>query len=1244
MTGPDHESPAEAAGSLAAVVAALADSPDVELGDLATLRSDLVGPSRPAARWVIELVARADGASLRRLYEDTGDLHEAFEELRGATTSRAVAARLRSASGLDEAFGDGQPATLHALRVLAGLGLALVSERPPQGPLAAALVWFEEACSSPITGAVPWSPADLAAGDGRLLRTLEALHEAATGSAASAPAVYTTAVTLTWLARGRAGRLARETVAVGVLFDRGTTGESGRLKATYLPGLPSALVPHPDRAVLFTADEDFGASMDLAWRLAGGDRIDGTVLWCVEDTDDPVLRIEDASLGAAFAVVLDEVRRVQRPLPSWTGAPAWLGHWLLWLFLLLRRLRSTNAVTGRLDDQGVLQSVAGYERKLRAPGKRHRVIVPSYDREAAALADRGLEAGHPRADIVPVLTWSAAARKARRYKPRVWLRLVAALSVGGLVIGLWLTALADADARRARIDGQVQTLLKQSADQRPDDPALALRLALAADRISPSDKTRNTIAEGLLTTRYRGELPKTAKVPIALAYTSGGKVLAALDDAQVTLWDLAGRRAVGHIPARTATPTAFAASVDGSLLAVGQAGGSEVELWDVRRPEAPVRVAKAPVKKEPRAVRLSGDGRRMAVLSGEEFEDPGEVTVWDVTDRARPTRLTTVPVTNGEAVALNTKGDRLAVAGVAVEVLNLSAPDHPVNITRISTGGVNPLTDVAFAAQHDDFVYTATTRPLAAGIGAGNKFVEGWDISSPPQGEPKDAFEGQGLIHVAPTGLVATIGDDGSVIVGDQRLRPDGAKAGSRAPVTGEAAAPTAVAMGPDGRTVATVGAGAVVRFWDTSDMIGFQEMSSATRSESEAYDPRHGVLATVEGSGPGTSTKTIVLTDAAEGASYGTLARWPTSAGSIWSMAFGPDGRTLMFDRGDGTVGRLDVSQPRAPKALADLPATMAPVNGGALSADGKVLATSSGTELRLWDSSGDVPVRTLALDAFGSGPSAKPTGSGASPDPSTIEPMDDDPGSLGPDDVREDGAGDDELTLNSGPAPMGGVATPTPTARQGSASPGPNPVDEDSGSLRIAFAPKGRILAVARASGEIALWDVSDPRAPRRTALIAAGDPAARAGRLLFSGDGGTLLAGTRRWTVSDPGRPRAAADLPLPDGLRRVDVLAYGPHGVWATSREHYDITVWYLADGLTPVKLGRTIHTAAPHSRFLASGRVLSASADQVLVLDGAWINPITADPAAVACRAVGRSFTRAEWAERVPDAAYADACA
>ncbi|MFD7028745.1 WD40 repeat domain-containing protein [Streptomyces sp. NPDC059917] len=1234
MTGPDPGSPAED-GSLAQVVAALADAPDVGRDALVRLRSDLVGSSRPAARWVVELVARADAVSLRRLYEDTSALHEEFEELLGATTPSAVAARLRSASGLDDAFGDDQPATLHALRVLAGLGLALVGEGTSQGPLAAALVWFEQACSSPATTEVPWSPADLAAGDDRLLRMLEALRGAAAGSASS-PASYTTAVTLTWLARGSVGRLARDTVAAGVLFDRGTTGESGLLKATYLPGLPSALVPHPDRAVLFTADGEFGASLDRAWRLAGGDRIDGTVLWCVEDTEEPVLRIEDGSLGAAFAVVLDEVRRVRRPLPSWSGALPWLWHWLLWLFLLLRRLRPANAVTGRLDELGVLQSVSGYERKLRAPGKRHRVIVPSYDREAAALAGQGLEAEYSRADIVPVLTWQKAASKARQYNRRVSLQLAAVVSVLGLLGGVVYATLANADARRARIARQVESLLKESADQRPDDPLLALRLALAADRIESSPRTRSTLAEGLLTTRYRGELPKAAKVPSAIAYTGGGRVLAALDDAQVTLWDIGGRRAVGRIPARAATPAAFAASVDDSVVAVGPAGSTAVELWDVRRPEAPVRIATAPVKQELLAVRLSGDGRRMAVLSGRDTsdDDANDVTVWDITDRARPARLTTVPVTNGRAVALNTKGDRLAVAGWSqVDVMNLSAPDHPVKAGHISPGEVNPLTDVAFAADSDASVYTATTRPLAAGIGAGNQFVEGWQIESPPEATSFGKFEGQGQIQVAPTGLLATVGYDGSVIVGKQRLRPDGAKASSRIPTGSDGPPPTLVAMGPDGRTVATMGAGAVVRFWDTSDLVGFTEVNVPSGSGIEAYDPRHGVLATVTGSGPGTNTRTIVLTEAAEGGGYRELAQWRTTAGAIWQMSFSPDGRTLVFDRGNGTFGRLDVSQPRAPKELADLPAALGPTIEGDLSADGKVLATSSGSQVTLWDPSGDVPVRVLAFDALGSVSSA--------PTASVLEPMDDDGAPLGPDDVREDGAGDDEMESASGPAPMGGLATPT-TGRA-SASPGQDATEGDSARVRIAFAPRGRMLAAAGADGRIALWDVSDPRSPRRTALIEGADAEVRTGRLLFGEDGGVLLAGMKRWTVSDPRHPRAAADLPLPAGLSRVDVLAYGPHGAWATSREHYDVTVWYLADGLTPVKVGRQIHTAAPHDRFLPSGRVLTASADQTLVLDGAWINAITADPAAVACRAVGRSFTRAEWAARVPDADYADAC-
>lgn len=79
--------------ALADIVAALADPPTAGPEALAQRRADLVGPSRPAARWVAELVAAGDRASLVRLYGETTALHEEFEELLGATTPPAVAAR-----------------------------------------------------------------------------------------------------------------------------------------------------------------------------------------------------------------------------------------------------------------------------------------------------------------------------------------------------------------------------------------------------------------------------------------------------------------------------------------------------------------------------------------------------------------------------------------------------------------------------------------------------------------------------------------------------------------------------------------------------------------------------------------------------------------------------------------------------------------------------------------------------------------------------------------------------------------------------------------------------------------------------------------------------------------------------------------------------------------------------------------------------------------------------------------------
>ncbi len=130
---------------------------------------------------------------------------------------------------------------------------------------------------------------------------------------------------------------------VKVLFDQGSAGEQASLTAARLAGMPSGLVPDPEQMSLFTAGESFQSALGRAWTQVGQGKIAGTVLWSAERREGPCPHVTGESAGAAFAVVLDEIRRLQRRLSAFT---------------VIRRVVKDTPIIGKIDDRG-LPAVSG---------------------------------------------------------------------------------------------------------------------------------------------------------------------------------------------------------------------------------------------------------------------------------------------------------------------------------------------------------------------------------------------------------------------------------------------------------------------------------------------------------------------------------------------------------------------------------------------------------------------------------------------------------------------------------------------------------------------------------------------------------------------------------------------------------------------------------------------------------------------------------------------------------------------
>ncbi|MGH3701877.1 MAG: TIR domain-containing protein [Pseudonocardiaceae bacterium] len=299
---------------------------------------------------------------------------------------------------------------------------------------------------------------------------------------------------------------------------------------------------------------------------------------------------------------------------------------------------------------------------------------------------------------------------------------------------------------------------------------------------------------------------------------------------------------------------------------------------------------------------------------------------------------------------------------------------------------------------------------------------------------------------------------------------------------------------------------------------------------------------------------------------------------GTVYSVAFSPDGHTLATASDDHTVQLWDVRDPHRPSRLGTLTGYSTAVYAVAFSPDGHTLATASEANVvRLWD-----VTEPRHPDPRGTLPGYSNTvySVAFSPDGTTLATA-----------SKDTTARLWDVHDSSRPSPLSTLVGHTDSVKA------------------VAFSSDGNTVATAGVDKTARLWDVRDPHHPNPLRTLTGHTNTIRS--VAFSPDGHILATASdasaegtvRLWDVRDPLHPRPLATLP--DYLNTVRSVTFSPDGsTLATASSDITARLWDVRDPYHPNPL-RTLtgHTNTVYSvAFSPDGHTLvTASFDRTVRL-------------------------------------------
>ncbi|CAI7976691.1 putative WD40 repeat [Frankia sp. Hr75.2] len=790
----------------------------------------------------------------------------------------------------------------------------------------------------------------------------------------------------------------------------------------------------------------------------------------------------------------------------------------------------------------------------------------------------------------------AGVRRGKWRRRRTQASLVALASLiilGSTGLVLWRSA-ADRESaiRKARLAAIADGLLARADTTKTTDPRAALRLEVAADKISPSQRTRSELLSGL------------AGVP--LLHSS----------------------LVGH----AGRLRSLALSDDLHTLATSSDGGSAF-LWDISDPDDPRQVA-GPLDNHTGGVSevAFGNDSGTLVAGGQD----GTITMWGISDPLHP-RVLGQPLFIGDendpfrsltsmviSIAVSDDGTRLAADSLdgTVAFLDIGDPAHIREVGKISPEESGGPSSIAFRQSH------------LVMVGAKGQ-ISLWDVHDlvHPR-RVADALPGQeggsSTIAMSSDGSVlATGGADGAAVLWDIGDLAHPRRLGDS--FVGQVGAPNVLAFSSDGSVLAMGGADGAAVLWDIGDL-------AHPRRLGDSFVGQVGALNVLAFSPDGTRL--------VSGGDDGSAILWDvhdprrragpiaSSTKKIYSVAYNAGDTVLASGGGDGMVVLLDVTDRAHPRRLSSFsmgqPGAVTTV---AFDGSRPILATGGiDGSIAFWDVSDPAHPRRMSDVVMANNPQAVLE---AALPAAVLSMTFNDSGTLL-------AAGGDDGVVH-----LWDMREPRhPRLLVGSH------VQESDFVNALVFSSDGKLLITGSADGSTTLWSLEDPE---RAARVGGADldPKVWVSSLALDDTRHILAVGTIDgdvvlWDIGDPRRPRQIGDLII-GGDGQASAIAFDPAtDVLAVGSSGGTVAFWDVTDPVAPNRLGGPLElggSGVETLQFDRSGDTLATGGENgdVSLWNTGDVRLSNTDAVALACRKAGRGLTETEWRHFISDLSYQRTC-